>query len=32
MYVKVERKVLNDGDVCRAARSETLTWPKERSA
>ena len=25
LYVKVERKVLNDGDVCRGARSRTQT-------
>jgi hypothetical protein len=28
LYVKVERKVLDDGDVCLAARSNTKTWPE----
>jgi hypothetical protein len=28
VYVKVRRKVLDDGDVCLAARSTTKTWPK----
>jgi hypothetical protein len=26
LYVKVKRKVLNDGDVCRGTRSETKTY------
>jgi hypothetical protein len=28
LYVKVKRKVLDDGDVCLAARSNTKTWPE----
>jgi hypothetical protein len=29
VYVRVKRKVLDDGDVCRPARSVTKTWPTE---